>query len=147
MRQYLVYLCFVWVLLGSSAAWSVPATAASPDKIITIAAVDNWPPFSDEIGRGLSYTLVQAALRQSGYQLKTVVVPYARALYYTEHNMVDGCWNVTKQQIQIRLWRCFSLCNLFGNQRIDVRLRGKMHERKHCSICFTQLSRKRTIPN
>lgn len=98
MQQYLVYLCFAWMLLGAPAAWSVPATAVSPDKIITIAAEDNWPPFSDEKGRGLSYTLVQAALRQSGYQLKTVVVPYARALYYTEHNMVDGCWNVTKQQ-------------------------------------------------
>lgn len=99
MQQCAVYLCFVWVIvLWSSAVHAVPSTSSAPEKIVTIAAEDNWPPFSDEKGRGLSYTLVQAALRQSGYQLKTVVVPYARALYYTEHNMVDGCWNVTKQQ-------------------------------------------------
>lgn len=99
MQQYKGYLSVVWlVLCWVHAVNAVPATSAAQEKIITIAAEDNWPPFSDEKGRGLSHTLVQAALRQSGYQLKTVVVPYARALYYTEHNMVDGCWNVTKQQ-------------------------------------------------
>ena len=99
MQQYKVYLGVLWlVCLWTHVVHAVPADLPAPEKIITIAAEDNWPPFSDEKGRGLSYTLVQAALRQSGYQLKTVVVPYARALYYTEHNMVDGCWNVTKQQ-------------------------------------------------
>jgi polar amino acid transport system substrate-binding protein len=91
------FMC-VWMLLYAPVVWSAPITAATADKTITIAAEDNWPPFSDEKGKGLSYTLVKAALEQGGYQLKTVVVPYARALYYTEHNMVDGCWNVTKQQ-------------------------------------------------
>lgn len=99
MQQYKLYLGVVWLLLSwAHVANAVPATPQVQEKIITIAAEDNWPPFSDERGRGLSYTLVQAALRQTGYQLKTVVVPYARALYYTEHNMVDGCWNVTRQQ-------------------------------------------------
>jgi polar amino acid transport system substrate-binding protein len=86
------------MMLCAPVAGATPLTASAADKTITIAAEDNWPPFSDEKGRGLSYTLVQAAFKQSGYRLKTVVVPYARALYYTEHNMVDGCWNVTKQQ-------------------------------------------------
>lgn len=84
--------------LWSSTGLALTAPTQTPEKTITIAAEDNWPPFSDEKGKGLSYTLVQAAFKQSGYRLKTVVVPYARALYYTEHNMVDGCWNVTKQQ-------------------------------------------------
>ena len=98
MRLYWVFLLVVWMVLCAPVAWSTPVTESAADKTITIAAEDNWPPFSDEKGRGLSYTLVQAAFKQSGYRLKTVVVPYARALYYTEHNMVDGCWNVTKQQ-------------------------------------------------
>jgi polar amino acid transport system substrate-binding protein len=104
LQQYKIYPGVIWLLflwlhvMSMHAANAEPATIPVQEKIITIAAEDNWPPFSDEKGRGLSYTLVQAALRQSGYQLKTVVVPYARALYYTEHNMVDGCWNVTKQQ-------------------------------------------------
>lgn len=98
MRLYWVFLIVVWMMLCAPVAGATPLTASATDKTITIAAEDNWPPFSDEKGRGLSYTLVQAAFKQSGYRLKTVVVPYARALYYTEHNMVDGCWNVTKQQ-------------------------------------------------
>lgn len=102
--QYKVYLGVFWLVVVMAhlrwlpAAEALPTNGPVPEKLVTIAAEDNWPPFSDEKGRGLSYTLVQAALRQAGYQLKTVVVPYARALYYTEHNMVDGCWNVTRQQ-------------------------------------------------
>lgn len=98
MQQSVVCLCVVWVmLLWSSAVPAVTSTSPVQEQVITIAAEDNWPPFSDEKGRGLSYTLVQAALKQAGYQLKTVVVPYARALYYNEHGMVDGHWNVSKQ--------------------------------------------------
>ena len=70
----------------------------SSDKVVTIAAEDNWPPFSDEQGRGLSTAIVSAAFKLSGYQIKTIAVPYARALYYTEHNTTNACWNVTKQR-------------------------------------------------
>jgi polar amino acid transport system substrate-binding protein len=97
MKMWMVWLLFLGSLLSLAPA---SATAVEPDpsaKVVTIAAEDNWPPFSNDQGLGLSYTLVQAALEQSGYQLKTIVVPYARALYSIENHMVDGCWNVTKQ--------------------------------------------------
>jgi polar amino acid transport system substrate-binding protein len=64
---------------------------------VRIAAEDNWPPFSDEKGKGLSAQLVSAAFARSGYKIETVVVPYARALYYTAKGKTDACWNVTRQ--------------------------------------------------
>jgi polar amino acid transport system substrate-binding protein len=64
---------------------------------VRIAAEDNWPPFSDEKGQGLSAQLVSAAFAQSGYKIETVVVPYARALHYTAKGKTDACWNVTRQ--------------------------------------------------
>ena len=81
------------------------ATASAPaalpteaTELLTIAAEDNWPPFSDEHGKGLSYLLVNAALKSQGYQIRTEVVPYARALYLTEQGKTDALWNVTRQK-------------------------------------------------
>ena len=65
---------------------------------IRIAAEDNWPPFSDSKGQGLSELLVKAAFATQGYQISTVVVPYARALHSTRQGTTDACWNVTRQQ-------------------------------------------------
>lgn len=88
----------ITLLIMLSFSVAAQQTAGDPDKIITLAAEDNWPPFSDERGRGLSTAIVSAALKFSGYQVKTIAVPYARALYYTEQNTTNGCWNVTKQR-------------------------------------------------
>jgi len=85
------------LLIVLSYSVSAQQTTAS-DKVVTIAAEDNWPPFSDERGRGLSTAIVSAAFKLAGYQIKTIAVPYARALYYTEHNTTNGCWNVTRQR-------------------------------------------------
>ena len=71
------------LLIVLSYSVSAQQTTAS-DKVVTIAAEDNWPPFSDERGRGLSTAIVSAAFKLAGYQIKTIAVPYARALYYTE---------------------------------------------------------------
>ncbi len=79
-------------------AVSAQQITVAPDNIVSLAAEDNWPPFSDERGRGLSNAIVSAAYKLAGYQVKTIAVPYARALYYTEHNTTNGCWNVTRQQ-------------------------------------------------
>lgn len=75
-----------------------PNKIVNQNKIVTIAAEDNWPPFSDERGRGLSTAIVSKAYKLTGYELKTVAVPYARALHYAELNTTDGCWNVTRQR-------------------------------------------------
>ncbi|HAT42515.1 MAG TPA: amino acid ABC transporter substrate-binding protein [Rheinheimera sp.] len=80
---------------------AMPQSATSPatnSKKVRIAAEDNWPPFSDERGQGLSKQLVQAALAASGYKIETIAMPYARALHETAQGDVDGCWNVTRQQ-------------------------------------------------
>lgn len=76
---------------------TAPATPVSADLLVRIAAEDNWPPFSDQHGQGLSYQLVNAALAPQGYQLQLEVVPYARALYLTGRGKTDALWNVTGQ--------------------------------------------------
>lgn len=64
---------------------------------ILIAAEDSWPPYSDNAGRGISYNLVSAAYALAGHDIVIDVVPYARALHYTEIGKVQACWNVTRQ--------------------------------------------------
>ncbi|MDZ7871366.1 MAG: transporter substrate-binding domain-containing protein [Rheinheimera sp.] len=95
-----------WCRLGLLLVFTTPALAVAPDAVqaaesrqlpVRIAAEDNWPPFSDEKGKGLSSQLVSAAFARSGYKIETVVVPYARALYYTAKGKTDACWNVTRQ--------------------------------------------------
>ena len=93
-----LYLC-LWLLLWPVLVVSQedrPLTHSS--MLIHIAAEDNWPPFSDHQGLGLSEQLVKAAFATQGYQITTVVVPYARALHATRQGDADACWNVTRQQ-------------------------------------------------
>ena len=93
MRLYL----FLWLLIWPVLAVSQERALKDPAMQILIAAEDNWPPFSDHQGRGLSERLVKAAFASQGYQIKTVVVPYARALHATRLGDTDACWNVTRQ--------------------------------------------------
>lgn len=94
MRLYL----FLWLLIWPVSAVSQDdRTSTDTAMLIRIAAEDNWPPFSDHQGRGLSEQLVKAAFANQGYQITTVVVPYARALYSTRQGDTDACWNVTRQ--------------------------------------------------
>ncbi|MEH6650482.1 MAG: transporter substrate-binding domain-containing protein [Motiliproteus sp.] len=65
---------------------------------VTLAAEDSWPPFSDQSGNGISKRIATAAFALSDIEIRTLVVPYARALKLTEGGRVDGCWNVTRQQ-------------------------------------------------
>lgn len=93
---------FVAVLLFAPAAQALSRLNGAPplpsaDLQIRIAAEDNWPPFSDANGRGLSYQLVKAALVPQGYQIQLEVVPYARALHLTARGKTDALWNVTGQ--------------------------------------------------
>ena len=95
MRLYL----FLWLLIWPVLAVSQDDRASTdPAMLIRIAAEDNWPPFSDHQGQGLSEQLVKAAFATQGYQITTVVVPYARALHFTSQGTTDACWNVTRQQ-------------------------------------------------
>lgn len=64
---------------------------------ISIAAEDSWPPYSDSDGMGISYNLVSAAYAEVGHSITIKVLPYARALHYTQTGEVQACWNVTRQ--------------------------------------------------
>lgn len=95
-----------WCSLGLLLVFTTPANALAPTAVeaaeshqlpVRIAAEDNWPPFSDENGKGLSTQLVSAAFARRGFHIETVVVPYARALHYTAHGKTEACWNVTRQ--------------------------------------------------
>lgn len=94
--KLLLWLVFITPAFSLSAAQTA-ATAEAVKLPVRIAAEDNWPPFSDEKGKGLSAQLVSAAFARSGYKIETVVVPYARALHYTAKGKTDACWNVTRQ--------------------------------------------------
>ena len=88
----------LWLLTIGLFLSKAVAEPAAKLPMITIAAEDNWPPFSDERARGLSKAIVSAAYKLTGYQINTISVPYARALRYTQMGKVHACWNVTRQQ-------------------------------------------------
>lgn len=96
----------MWCSLGLLLVLTAPVLAVTPNAMLAtermplpvrIAAEDNWPPFSDEKGKGLSTQLVSAAFARSGLRIETLVVPYARALHYTAKGKTEACWNVTRQ--------------------------------------------------
>jgi polar amino acid transport system substrate-binding protein len=89
-----------WLVLIAPACATATAHFAQGETgqaPVQIAAEDNWPPFSDENGKGLSSQLVSAAFARSGYRIATIAVPYARALHYTAAGRTEACWNVTRQ--------------------------------------------------
>ncbi len=97
-RWCMLWSGLVFFTLAFGAGANTTTAPAEQSKLpVLIAAEDNWPPFSDEKGKGLSAVLVSAAFARSGYRIETVVVPYARALHYTTQGKTDACWNVTRQ--------------------------------------------------
>lgn len=100
-RYLLCGMLWAWTALLTSAVVAMPQPSVKPThaaNLVRLAAEDNWPPFSDEQGNGISRDIVRAALASQGYQLETIAMPYARALHETAQGKVDGCWNVTRQQ-------------------------------------------------
>lgn len=93
---YLAVLVLIAPAVVLAQTWQ-QATAELSKRPVQIAAENNWPPFSDENGKGLSIQLVRAAFALSGYRIETVAVPYARAMYDTAQGKVEACWNVTRQ--------------------------------------------------
>ncbi|MCG8317376.1 MAG: transporter substrate-binding domain-containing protein [Pseudomonadales bacterium] len=79
-----------------SLIWLISCVGLADDAVI-IAAEDSWPPFSDTSGHGISYNLVSAAFAKVNRTINIRVMPYVRALKYTERGLVDACWNVTRQ--------------------------------------------------
>lgn len=63
---------------------------------ITIAVEDSAPPYSNKLGQGYSFNLLKAIFKDSPYTIKTMSVPYARALQMLESGHVIGALHVTK---------------------------------------------------
>lgn len=97
-RQLRLFICTMVFCCSLAASGAQAIATQAPHDTIRIAAEDNWPPFSDERGEGLSRQLVETAFKSQGYAIETLVVPYARALHYTEHGTTDAVWNLTRQQ-------------------------------------------------
>jgi polar amino acid transport system substrate-binding protein len=73
--------------------------SAAEDRMkLTLAVEDSWPPFSNELGDGYSKDIVSAAFKDTNIDVEFVVRPYARALREAKSGLVDGCFNVTRQQ-------------------------------------------------
>ncbi|MEF7613719.1 transporter substrate-binding domain-containing protein [Aquincola sp. MAHUQ-54] len=75
-------------------------TAAQAQRTLTLAAEDDWAPYSsmkaDRSGvEGLSPDLVRAAFRTQDIEVNFLVVPFSRCLMYAETGRVAGCFNAT----------------------------------------------------
>lgn len=77
------------------------ALQANEVKTVKLAVENSWPPYADKSGNGISKEIVQKAYNAVGINVNFVVVPYARALKMAEHGIVDGAFNVTKQESTI----------------------------------------------
>lgn len=66
-------------------------------KNIVIVIEDNAPPYSDSLGKGISYNLIKAIFKNSKYNVNLQKVPYARAVQLLKHDKVDGALHVTKE--------------------------------------------------
>ncbi|CAM4146148.1 transporter substrate-binding domain-containing protein [Shewanella livingstonensis] len=99
-----------FILMLMSVMCSVNSTIAIAEPLaITLAAEDSWPPFADEVGRGISHNIIRHAFELVDVDVSTIVVPYARGLIMTERGSVDGVFNVTREQSTIDRF-------VFGNE-------------------------------
>lgn len=90
------------ILLLLSTSYSIaqddkPIQVAQHLSSITLAAEDSWPPFADQLGQGISHRIIKAAFLPSGIEVKSLVLPYTRALMMAEKGSVDGVFNVTRE--------------------------------------------------
>ncbi|QYJ87966.1 transporter substrate-binding domain-containing protein [Shewanella mesophila] len=64
---------------------------------IKVAAEDNWAPFADHNGKGLSHDLINQAFSLMNISVDTIVVPYARGLVMADRGLVDAVFNLHKE--------------------------------------------------
>lgn len=92
------------VLFASSAV-------LAQSKSITIAAEDDWPPYSsakaDKSGpEGMTPDLVRAIFKTRGIEVKYLVVPFSRCLHLVKTGKVVACFNtsITEENKNEFLW-------------------------------------------
>lgn len=65
---------------------------------IKLAAEDNWAPYAEATGSGLSHALINSAFSRVGIEVDSIVVPYSRAVVMARKGIVDGVFNLIKEK-------------------------------------------------
>lgn len=92
-RLHRALLAGIWLILA-------PGSACSRETI-TVAAEDDWPPYSsikaDKSGpEGFSSELVRAVFDLKDIDVKFLTVPFARCLLYARTGRAVGCFNTSR---------------------------------------------------
>ncbi|MCG9697285.1 transporter substrate-binding domain-containing protein [Shewanella sp. Isolate11] len=91
-----------WAYLGSMLLLLIsqhPVQAEQTEmSSIKLAAENNWAPFADHDGQGLSHTLINEAFAREGINVDSIVVSYARGVVMAQQGAVDGVFNLHKEQ-------------------------------------------------
>ncbi|OEG73536.1 amino acid ABC transporter substrate-binding protein [Shewanella colwelliana] len=77
---------------------SLHLNADNRNNTIHLAAEDNWAPFADHDGKGLSHQLINGAFSRVNIDVESTVVSYARGLVMAKKGLVDGVFNLHKEQ-------------------------------------------------
>lgn len=88
----------IWSVL---AVWAGLWTSAMATEVVTVAAEDDWAPYSsmraDRSGpEGLAPALVKAAFKTQDVEVQFQAVPFSRCLHYAEKGTVVGCFDTTR---------------------------------------------------
>jgi len=95
--------------MGIRAAWvaflsaSICCAGALAAEVVTVAAEDDWAPYSSagpdpHSPQGLAPKLVAAAFKTQDIQVRYVVLPFARCLHYADKGTVVGCFDTSRTQ-------------------------------------------------
>ncbi|WP_077755790.1 substrate-binding periplasmic protein [Shewanella psychrophila] len=73
-------------------------TSQQPTQVIKLAAEDNWAPFANASGTGISHTIINSAFSRVGVEVESIVVPYSRAVVMAKKGLVEGVFNLVKEK-------------------------------------------------
>lgn len=92
------------IIFASSTLLSLCSYAHGDDtnqqapRVIKLAAEDNWAPFANASGTGISHSIINSAFSRVGIEVKSIVVPYSRAVVMAKKGLVDGVFNLVKEK-------------------------------------------------
>ena len=102
MSQLVNTLAFMSIFFGFiTHAQELDLTSANGTRIpfkVKLAAEDNWAPFADPYGKGISHRLLKQAYARVNIEVDSLVVSYARGVVMTKQGIVDGVFNLHKER-------------------------------------------------
>jgi polar amino acid transport system substrate-binding protein len=110
MRYFLILLCMLW---------SIPVCSA---ETITLGAENDWIPYANGDGTGMSNEIVRAAYQAVGIDVVFQVGPYNRLLMNVQEGALLGAFNVPKERSNENLY-------LFGKTPLFTALSAYYHNR------------------